>query len=131
MIRYRQDYSPLTLAQKGRVAFVFGRPVCPVCAQELTSASMNKQIVNDRFGLVTRKYYGRCDHCDCCYEVEQFKSSRGRWIIYRYRPFSNDIKPIAGKWIERRPLPVPLVAIGPGREYDRCDPKDFKKQYEC
>lgn len=109
----------LSFGQKGRAAFVFGRPVCPRCVCQLASASLSKEIVNSRFDLTTRMYYGWCDNCNCGIEVEQFKCGKGRWFIHRWRGYSNDPIPKAGPWIIVKELPVPLVKTGVGGDFDK------------
>lgn len=101
----------LSYGEKGRVAFVFGRPVCPNCVNELGESHASKPILVERFGISVRIYFGRCDECNLSCEVEQFKVG-GRWFIYRWRKYSNHKKPRPGVWNKVRDLPVPAVVIG-------------------
>lgn len=130
MIRTKEN---LSFGQKGRNVFVFGRAVCPLCVCELTSFHVTSPQVIDRHGITVRRYFGWCDGCGCGCEVEQFKVGRGRWFIHRWRAYSNDDKPIAGKWVLVRDMPVPVIMTGPGGDYDRpAFPADkFKQEYQC
>jgi hypothetical protein len=96
---------------------IFGAPSCPSCKNSLTSFKFSRTITNERFGITTRTYYGWCLDCNIGCEVEQFLSD-GRWLIHRWRRYSNYKKPKAGHWHIVSELPVPAVVIGVGREFD-------------
>jgi len=96
--------TPLSLSQKGRMAFIFGRPVCPRCVRELTSYNIDNGPDNP-IAPMFRRYYGWCDRCEQGCEVEQFKKG-GRWHIHKWRPFfcSPGQRPTAGEWLIKKQL---------------------------
>lgn len=111
--------------------------ICPKCFREL----MGPEVVGkeDRYGRITRSYFGWCIACDVEFEVVQFKHSqespfliatpnlqinKSGWLIHKYRLFkklegSDKPQPVTA-WLTMNKLPEPAPVItGPGKEYDK------------
>ena len=119
------------------------RYVCPKCFRELMGPAVAGE--KNRYGRITRSYFGWCLACDCGFEVIQFKqegaigngsllsammssdpvtSIQNGWLINRYRLFKklegNDKPQPVTAWLTMNSLPVPApVVTGPGGEYDK------------
>ncbi|MCJ7777633.1 MAG: hypothetical protein MUP16_04900 [Sedimentisphaerales bacterium] len=114
--------------------------ICPKCFRELAGPAVAGE--RDRYGRITRSYFGWCFECDIGFEVVQFKLKEiayincnctgdknigyglNGWLINKYRLFkklegSDKPQPVTA-WLTMNPLPEPAPVItGPGKEYDK------------
>lgn len=95
--------------------------ICPHCYHPLKGSSAFGAEA-DRYGRITRKYFGWCLQCDMGCEVVQF-IAESKWHLHRFRYWRKTGEfgvNRADEWVDVEPLPqAPPVLTGPGGDYDQ------------
>ncbi len=115
--------------QRAKVAKLQSSMICPICKNAISSPNVLATRSLTRYGLRTRHFFDWCFICDHGVEEIVFLRS-GAWITYKWRLFVFDVKgkPIVKGWVTEVEVPVPIVIVGPGGDYDK--PYLTTNQYE-
>lgn len=98
--------------------------VCPVCKNTIPFPHILPRQEPTRYGFKIRSFFDWCFNCDQGVQNNAFVHN-GVWVLYKWRLFMFDAKDklIIKKWVIENELPVPIVLVGPGGDYD--------KSYSC
>lgn len=106
--------------QRAKVTELQPSMICPICKNAIPFPNVLATRSLIRYGLRTRYFFDWCFICDHGVEEIVFLRS-GAWITYKWRLFVLDVKgkPIVKGWVTEDELPVPIVIVGPGGDYDK------------
>lgn len=107
--------------------------VCPHCFEPITSYTMYG-VLEDRYGRITRNYFGWCDKCQTGYEVCQFDRDN-KWHIHKFRYYASiqaTGRNLPQQWRLVEQLPdAAAVVTGPGGDFDRPTEIKVKQCHKC
>lgn len=95
--------------------------VCPVCKNTIPFPRILPEQESSRYGIKLRSFFDWCFNCDQGMHKNEFLHD-GIWVLYKWRHFMFDAKDklIIKEWVIENELPVPIVIVGPGGDYDKC-----------
>ena len=94
--------------------------VCPVCKNTIPFPHILPTQELTRYGIKIRSFFYWCFNCDQGVQKNEFLHD-GVWVLYKWRHFMFDAKDklIIKEWVIENELPIPIVIVGPGGDYDK------------
>jgi hypothetical protein len=94
--------------------------VCPVCENTIPFPHVLPMQELTRYGIKPGCFFDWCFNCNQGVQKNEFLRD-GVWILHKWRLFTFDAKGklISREWVIENELPVPIVIVGPGGDYDK------------
>jgi len=94
--------------------------VCPICKNTIPLPHILPRQELTRYGIKIRSFFDWCFNCDQGVQNNDFLHN-GVWVSHKWRSFIFDAKGklIIKKWVIENELPVQVIIVGPGSDYDK------------